>query len=523
VELQSGTGVELTHREVMTVLFGLLIALFLSALDATVVATALPTMAGELGGLDQLPWVLTAYLLTSTASTPLWGKFSDQFGRRLMLQLAIVWFVVTSIAAGASQSMIQLILARGLQGIGGGGLMALTFVVVADLVSPRERGRYMGYFTGTFTTASLIGPLVGGFFVDHVDWRFIFYINAPLGFVALMIVRRVLHLPFHRVKHRIDVEGAGLLVTSVVALILTMTWGGDRFAWTSGPIIGLGLLCVGTAVLFVAQERRASEPLIPMRLFRSRAVALALVASVLAGAMMMSANAFLPLFLQVVTNVSATYSGLLLAPMMVALTVGSVLSGNLATRTGRYKHFLVGGPLLAAVGLAALSRLDASSTASSVWPWMALIGFGMGLFFPMTTTHTQNALPVEDLGVGTATLTFFRNLGQTIGVGAFGAALASRIDSVLAEQLPANNTVDVESLLNTPDQIRELDDSLRIPVIDAVSQATTLVFTMAVPIALATMLLMVAMPELPLRQWSAIAGEAKPAAAAADAPPQPAS
>jgi len=500
-------GTELTHREVLSVLGGLLVGLFLAALDQTIVATALPTMAGELGGIDQLPWVLTAYLLTSTASTPLWGKVSDLYGRRRTFQVAIAWFLVTSVAAGMAQTMLQLVVARGLQGIGGGGLMALCFVVVADIVSPRERGRYMGFFTATFTLASLIGPLVGGFFVDHLSWRWIFFVNVPPGLAAMVIVQRVLRLPVRRVSHRIDVTGAGLLVLSVTTGILAMVWGGSRYPWTSSTIVALVVVSVVAGVVFILQERRAPEPIIPLRLFGNRIVALALVASVLAGASMMAVNAFLPLFLQVVSGTSATYSGLVLAPLMVALTASSIVAGNLITRTGRYKHFVVTGPALAALGLFALSRLDVNSTPLSVWPWMIVIGLGMGMFFPTITTLTQNALDVADLGSGTSTLTFFRSLGQTIGVGVFGAVLATRVESVLADLLPAGSDVEVDRLLASPEQIRELPANLQEVAVQAVADATTLVFLVAVPAALGVLVAAIGIPERPLRRWSAIGGD----------------
>jgi EmrB/QacA subfamily drug resistance transporter len=502
----TGSGVELTHREVMTVMGGLLLALFLAALDGTVVSTALPTMAGDLGGLDQLPWVLTAYLLTSTASTPLWGKISDLRGRRRTFQVSIVWFLAASVLCGAAPNMFWLVLGRGLQGIGGGGMMALTFVIIGDLVSPRDRGRYMGWFTGTFTVASLLGPLIGGFFVDNASWRWIFYVKIPFGIVALVVVGRVLRTSVPPVRRRLDIEGAGLLVTAVVALILVMVFGGDRYPWTAPEILGLTVVFVGATAAFLWQERRAPEPLIPLRLFHNRTVALAMFASVCAGAAMMAAGSFLPLFLQVVAGSSATASGLALAPMMVMLTLASVVAGNLMARLGRYKVFLVVGPGLTVVGLAALTRLDADATWVTLAPWMVLLGTGMGLFMPTTTTVTQNALPLADLGVGTATLTFARNLGQTVGVGAFGAALAGRIDSVLTERLPPGSDIDVSELLSTPQEIRLLPAELQDAVVDAVGQATTLVFALAVPVAVAILVASIFIPEVPLRRWSAHAG-----------------
>jgi EmrB/QacA subfamily drug resistance transporter len=497
-------------------------------------------MAGELGGLDQLPWVLTAYLLTSTASTPLWGKVSDLYGRRATLQVAIGWFLITSMAAGLAQTMLQLVVARALQGIGGGGLMALSFVVVADIISPRERGRYMGFFTAIFTLAALIGPVVGGFFVDHLTWRWIFFVNIPPGLVAMFIIHRVLRLPVPRVSHRIDVAGALLLVVSVTCGILAMVWGGSRYEWTSPTIVALTATSVIGGVLFVLQEHRAAEPIIPLRFFGNRVLALALVASLLAGASMMAVNAFLPLFLQVVAGTTATYSGLVLAPMMVALTAASIVAGNLITRTGRYKHFIVVGPVLTLAGMFMLSRLGVQSTAADVWPWMVVIGLGMGMFFPTITTLTQNALDITDLGAGTSTLTFFRSLGQTVGVGVFGAVLASRVESVLNDLLPSGTAVDVDRLLSTPAEIRALPAELESVVVEAVADATTLVFLVATPVVAGVLIATSLIPERPLRAWSALAagtqstepastddapaptGEAAPANEAAPTNPAPA-
>jgi MFS family permease len=325
--------------------------------------------------------------------------------------------------------------------------------------------------------------------------------------VALLVVSRVLRLPSVRVRRRIDVEGAGLLITAVSSLILVMIWGGDQFSWTSPTIVGLSLLCLVAVVGFVVQERRAQEPIIPLRLFRNRVVALALISSLAGGGAMMAAGSFLPLFLQVVGEVSATSSGLTMAPMMIMLTVGSVFAGNMMARLGRYKIFLVLGPTLLVIGLIGLTRVNQDTTWETLLPWMALLGIGMGFFMPITTTVTQNALPIADLGAGTATLTFARNLGQTIGVGAYGAALASRMDSVLERRLPAGSNVDIDELLSTPARIRALPPDLNAIVLDAVTQATRLVYTIAVPVGAVLLVAGLLIPEIPLRSWSAHAAK----------------
>lgn len=491
----------LTHKEVLTAFGGLLIALFLAALGSTVVSTALPTMAGELGSVDQLPWILTAYLLTTTASTPLWGKFSDLWGRRRLFEIAIVWYLVASALTGASQDMTQLVIGRAIQGIGSGGITSLTFVIIGDLVSPRERGRYIGWFTSVFTSAALIGPLIGGFFVDGLHWRWIFYFNLPVGLVAWAIVHRVLRMPVPTVKRRVDVEGAVLLVVAVTALILVMTWGGDRSPWTSPTILGLSALALVSTAALVRQEFKAAEPMIPPRIFRSKVVTFAVLMSLAAGASMIAANAFLPLFLQVVGNTSATESGLALAPLMVMMTGGSIVAGNLMTRLGRYKVFIVAGPALILAASVALTQIDNETGTFGLLPWLVVMGIGMGFVMPTATTIAQNALPMSDMGAGTATITFARNLGQTIAVGAYGAALAARMGNVLAERLPSDADFDANELLSSPSQIRLLPDEMRSIVIDSVVAGTKSVFVIAAPVAIIMLLFGLLLPEVPLKTW----------------------
>ncbi len=499
---------ELTHRQILTVFSGLLLGVFLASLDTTVVTTALPTIAGDLGGLTQLPWVLTAYLLTSTAATPLYGKLSDLYGRRRLYLIALGIFLVSSLLAGLSQNMLQLIIFRGLQGAGGGGLGAMGFIILGELVSPRARGRYIGYFTAAFTSSALLGPVIGGYFVDHASWRWVFYVNIPLGLVALAVVDRVLRLPFPTRDHRIDWLGAGLLVTGVTLLILAMVWGGDAYAWSSPVMIGSFIAVALLAGAFVAQERRAPEPILPLHLFGIRTFALAMVISLAAGAAMMSANAFLPLFLQVVTGTSATSSGLLLAPMMISMTITAAIAGNLTTRTGRYKWLLVVGPLASTGALWGLSGVGVSTTSGQVTMWMILMGVGIGMLFPTITTATQNALALSDLGAGTAAITFFRSLGQTIGIGAYGAVLAGFVHSELPDLLPPGSTdLDVDRLLNTPARIKLLDPGVRDAVVRTVADGTARIFALATLAAVVTIVTGLMMREEPLRDFSALAAD----------------
>ena len=501
---------ELSHRQVLTVFSGLLLGVFLSAVDATIVTTALPTIAGELGGLDQLTWVLTAYLLTSTAFTPLGGKLSDLYGRRVVFEGAIALFLLTSVIAGLAQSMPQLVVARALQGVGGGALQSIAFIIVGDILSPRERGRYMGYFTATFAVASLAGPLLGGFFVDNLSWRWIFFVNLPLGIVALFLVHRVLQLPFPRRDHAVDYVGAVLLVISVTAVLLVAELGGKDLAWSSPGLLALAALGVGLAVVFLLWERRVAEPIIPLRIFSNRVVANIMVVSVLAGASMMGANAFLPLFLQVVTNASATNSGLLLAPMMAGLTTMSIVGGRLVSKTGRYKPLMIGGSLVMTAAMSMLLLLDASTQRWQVVPIMVIMGAGAGSMWPVMSVALQNALEVRDLGAGTASYTFMRMLGQTLGVALYGAMLTAGLRASLRGSLSTGNNagaadLDVESLLGSPNQIRALEPALRNAVVEAVAAGVHRVFLAAVPLAVLMVIGVLVTKEIPLRTRSGMA------------------
>ena len=494
----------LTHREILTVFAGLMAGMLLAALDQTIVATALPTIVGELGGLDHLSWVITAYLLTTTVSTPLYGKLSDLYGRRSMFQAAIVIFVVGSALCGIAQDMGQLIAFRALQGVGGGGLMAMAFAIIGDVVSPRERGRYTGYLGAVFALASVAGPLLGGFLVDHLSWRWVFYVNVPIGAAALVVTSSALRLPFLRRDHRIDYQGAALLVIGVSVLLLALVWGGDEHPWGSGTIIGLFAASAVLLVTFVAWERRADEPILPMRLFGDRVFAVGVALSFILGAALYGAIVFLPLFLQAVTDASATNSGLLLLPLMAGLMTTSIGSGRIITRTGRYRSWPIGGMAVAAAGMALLSTMDATTSRLASSTYMLVLGLGIGMVMQVLVLAVQNASPPGDMGVVTSAVNFFRSLGGSFGVAVFGSVfsvlLSDRLASFLPARVLAGARLDPDSLSAGPDRLRALPPAIEEPIVRALSESITSVFLYVVPVLVLGVVISLLLPGLPLRE-----------------------
>ena len=480
------------------VLWSLLISLFLSALDSTIVATALPTIVGDLGGLDHIAWVFTAYLLTSTVSVPIFGKVSDIYGRRQVFQVTIVIFLAGSILSGFSRTMTELILFRGIQGIGGGGLLAMTFTILADILSARERPQYMGYFTGVFAAASVIGPLIGGFFVDTLSWRWVFYVNIPFGIVALYVTAKYLHVPTPTQHRPIDFLGSGLFSVAVTTLLLGATWGGTAYAWGSPMTLGLFGAGILFSVLFLLQERRAEEPLLPLRMFRNDIFSVSIAMGVLFGSVMVVGSVFLPLFLQVVRGVSATSSGLLLVPMMGGVLVGSTYGGRLITKTGRYKPFpLVGGALCIA-GIAMLSTIDVDSTRTFVSVGMSILGLGIGIASPVITLAVQNVAAKGDMGAATSAVNFFRSLGSAFGVAIFGALQSARMHAVLAARLPEGIAVS-DNILNSPKAVMSMPPAVRHAVQAAVASGVSVVFQWALPVIILAFLVSFLLREVPLR------------------------
>ena len=488
---------------VRLVFAALFLVLLLASLDQTIVSTALPTIVGDLGGLQHLSWVVTAYLLASTIVTPLYGKLGDLYGRKVILQTAIVIFLIGSALCGLAQNMPSLIAFRALQGLGGGGLMVTTTAVVGDLVAPRDRGRYQGYFGGVFGVSTVIGPLIGGFFVDNLSWRWIFYINLPVGILALAVIGFAFHAHAARERRSIDYLGAGLLAGGLSAVVLFTSLGGTTYAWGSIETIGLAVLGAGLLVLFVLAERRAAEPILPLALFKNRTFVVTSAIGFIIGLALFGAVTYLPLYLQIVKGNSPTQSGLLLTPMMAGVLISSITSGNLISRTGRYRAFPIMGTAVAAVAMVLLSRLEASTPTWLAALFMLVLGLGLGMVMQVLVLAAQNAVPYEMLGVATSGSTLFRQIGGAIGVSIFGAIFTNRLATELAARLPGG--AHVPSAVN-PAIVHHLPEAIRRAYIGAFSAALTPVFLAAAGFAIVAFLLTWLLREVPLRATATAEG-----------------
>jgi EmrB/QacA subfamily drug resistance transporter len=434
---------ETSRARVLLTFSGLLLAMLLASLDQTIVSTALPTIVGDLGGVDQLSWVVTAYMLAATVTIPLWGRISDLYGRKTLFQAAIVVFLLGSALSGAAQSLGELIAFRALQGLGAGGLMTLAMAIVADIISPRERGRYQGYIQMVFVVASVAGPLLGGLFADHASWRWVFYVNLPIGAVALAVISASLERSDRpQTRPRIDYAGAALIAAAITCVLLVTTWGGQRYAWDSTVIAGLAAAAVALLVAFVVQERRAPEPILPLRLFRDPVFDVVSAVLFLTTCAFFAAIVFVPLYLQVVTGASATSSGFLLLPLLLAGAASTALSGRAISKTGRYKRFPIAGLALMTAGLFLLSTMDETTSHATASLFLVVFGLGFGMVSQVLTVAIQNSVARTEIGVATGSANLFRALGGSVGVALFGALFAGGIDASQARSLPVETVAD---------------------------------------------------------------------------------
>ncbi|MGW1816267.1 MDR family MFS transporter [Streptomyces sp. NPDC002125] len=501
-------------RSVRVVVLALMITMLLAMLDNLIVGTAMPTIVGDLGGMEHLSWVVTAYTLATAASTPIWGKLGDLYGRKGVFLASIVIFLVGSVLSGMAQDMGQLIGFRAVQGLGAGGLMVGVMSIIGALVPPRERGRYQGMMAGVMAIAMIGGPLVGGVITDHLGWRWSFYINLPLGVIALAMVTAVLHLPrTERSKAKVDYLGAALLTVGITAIVLVTTWGGTEYAWSSAVIMELIALGVASLVGFLFVETKAAEPIMPLHIFRSRNFTLMSVIGFMAGFVMFGAVLFLPLYQQSVQGASATNSGLLLLPMLLAMMVVSLIAGRVTTSTGKYRIFPIIGSALMVTGLFLLSTMDTGTTRLTSGVYMAVLGAGMGFLMQITMLVAQNSVELKDMGVASSATTLFRTLGSSFGVAIMGALFNGRVQDEMAARGGGGATeqsaqLDASSLAKLPDVVREAYEY-------AVASGTHIAFLVGGSVAVTALIASVFVKEVPLR------GAGKPEASS-DGPAGPA-
>jgi len=501
--LGNGALPGLNRRSILLIIGALMLGMLLAALDQTIVSTALPTIVGDLKGGAHIAWVITAYLLATTVSTPLWGKLGDQYGRKTFFQASIVIFLIGSVLSGLSHSMVELIAFRAVQGLGSGGLMVGAQAIVGDIVSPRERGRYVGLFGAVFGVASIVGPLLGGVFVDNLTWRWIFYINIPIGIIALIVVASQVPGKLSRVHHVIDYIGTTILALAATAFILLTSLGGTTYGWNSAPIWILGISGVLLAGVFVLVERKAVEPVLPLHLFRLRAFWVTSVVGFIVGFAMFGAITYLPAFFQVVRGVSPTLSGVQLLPLMAGLLIVSIGSGQLISRTGRYRFWPIAGSAMMTLGMYLLSLMGVGTSSVLDSLYMLVLGMGIGGVMQVLVIIVQNAVPHSELGVATSGATFFRSIGGSFGTAIFGAIFANVLVGNLAKhlqgvRLPSGfSSADV-----TPALLSHLPSAIHQGFVAGYAESIQTVFIVAVPIAALAFLATWLIPQVELRKWS---------------------
>jgi EmrB/QacA subfamily drug resistance transporter len=497
-DASAGASTFLSHKQIMIVLPGLLMAMLLAMLDQLVVSTALPRIVGDLGGATHLSWVVTAYVLASTITTPFYGKLGDMYGRKKLFIFAIVVFLVGSALSGLSTSMGELIAFRALQGLGAGGLIVGAMATLGEIVPPRERGKYMSYFMVVMMLATVGGPLVGGWITTAFSWRWIFYINLPLGGAALIYLIAVMKLPARRVEHRIDYAGGILLGVVSTAIILLATWGGTQYAWGSWEIIGLLVVAIAGLAAFLAVERRAAEPMLPLHVFKIRNFSVTMALTFFVGLGLFGAMTFLPFYQQTVQGASPTVSGLLMTPLMVGSAVTSVLAGALVTKTGKYRMFPIVGGLVMTVGMFMLSRIGVNTSRWQTGVDYVVLGLGMGCLMQMMSLIAQNSVELRDMGVATSARMFFQQMGGSLGVAAFGAVFAHKLTESMGG-VAASAGVKVSGASLDPATVTTLPPAVREVVYAGIAHAVQTVFLWVTPASVLVFLLALLIKDVPLR------------------------
>ena len=506
----AASSVQPSSKRIIVIFMALAAGMLLAALDQTIIASALPTIVGDLHGLEHYSWVVTAYLLTSTTSTMVYGKVSDLFGRKVVFQIAIIIFIIGSMLSGLSQSMNELIIFRAIQGLGAGGLMVVAMAIIGDVVSPRERGRYQGYLGAIFGLATIAGPLIGGFIVQHYSWRWVFYINVPVAIVALVVTQLVLTMPFIRHKVAIDIVGAVLLTAAITGIILVTTWGGVTYQWGDWHILVTSGVSLVLVAAFLLWEQHANEPILPLRLFRNSTVSLTSASSFIIGMSMFGAIIYLPIYLQLVKGSTPTVSGLQLVPLIIGLMGMSIVSGQVISHTGKYKFFPVAGSIIATLGFLLFAQLHVNTSFLVLYGMMLVLGIGIGCIMQVLVIAAQNAVTQRDLGVTTAGISFFRSIGGTIGTAVFGAILTNRLLSNLTHDIPPAflralpQGSSTSTLLTSPAALAKLPAPLHAAIELAFSQSLDTVFVWAIPIAALSIIVTLFLREVPLREHAHI-------------------